>query len=65
MAIRGKEKQINFRLSEKDERRFKLALKARDETAQQLLEKFVLEYINANLDTIQKYTEYLQSIAQD
>ena len=33
--------------------------------AQQILEQAVIEYINSNEDTIQKYVEYLQSIAND
>lgn len=65
MVVRKRDKQIVFRTTQEIEEKFKLALKASDETAQQILEEAVIEYINRKKSTIQKYTEYLQSIAQD
>lgn len=65
MAIRAKNNQMKFYLDDKTKLKFNLALRASSETAQQVLEEAVIEYINKKKSTIQKYAEYLQSIAQD
>lgn len=65
MVVRKRDKQIVFRTTQEIEEKFKLALKASNETAQQILEEAVIEYINRKKSTIQKYAEYLQSVAED
>ena len=65
MAIRAKNNQMKFYLYDKTKLKFNLALRASSETAQPVLEEAVIEYINKKKSTIQKSTEYLQSIAQD
>ena len=55
MAIRAKNNQMKFYLDDKTKLKFNLALRASSETAQQVLEEAVIEYINKKKSTIQKY----------
>ena len=57
MARRTRNNQIKFHLDDRMETKFHLALAATDETAHQILEQAVIEYINRNKDTIQKYVK--------
>ena len=63
MTARKRDKQIVFRTSRELELKFKLALQARNETMQQIFENCMIEYINRNKNTIQKYVAELQSIS--
>ena len=63
MAQRTRNTQIKFHLDDRMKTKYHLALAATNETAQQILEQAVIEYINRNKNTIQKYVTELQSIS--
>lgn len=62
MVQRQRDKQLVFRTTKEIEEKFKLTLKAKNETMQQIFENCMLEYINSNKDIVSKYITYLQSI---